>query len=143
MANIKDKVITMESLAMLHAYNQDAYMSKADNVLVLIDLNKTLSAYNPNDFVNFVLEIVDNNNETKQIIFTNKISNNETLDVKSQTSMLDENGDMLLYELYFSLENDKYKVNPMLTKIVLSTGIKTHLPLSYDKLYGAKIINKL
>lgn len=143
MTDIKDKIITMESLAMVHAYNQSAYMPKTDNVLVLIDLDKTLSAYNPNDFVNFILEIVDDNNETKQIIFTNKTSNNDTLDVKSQTSMLDENGDMLLYELYFYLENNKYKVTPMLTKITLSTGTRTSLHLSYYKLYGAKIINKL
>ena len=135
MVEIKDKVITMESLAMVHAYNQNTYMPKTNNIPVLIDLDEISSQYNPSDFVNFILEIVDANNEIKQIVFTNKIVNSVTFDVKAQTSLLDEDGDMLLYELYFYLENDKYIVKPTLTKIALLTGVKTSSSFSYTKLY--------
>ena len=138
MTNIKDKIITMESLAMLHAYNQSAYMTKNDNVFTLIDLDE--ESYNPNHYFGFFLEITDANNEIKQIVLTSKTSNKSTLDVKAQSLVLDENKDMLLYELYFYFENNEYTVKPMLTKIALSTGLKTYLYLSYDKLYGIKII---
>ena len=139
MTEIKDKIITLESLAMVHAYNQNAYMSKTNNVLVLMDLDDKSLQYNPSDFVNFILEIVNANNEIEQIVFTNKIVNNETFNVKAQTSFLDENGDVLLYELYFYLENNKYKTDLKLTKISLLTGIKEFLDISYTKLYGIKI----
>jgi hypothetical protein len=139
MTDIKDKIITMESLAMVHAYNQSTYMPKIDNVLTLVDLGEPPLSCNPNDFIGFILEIADTNNETRQITFTNKISNNATLNVRVQASMLDENKDILLYELYFYFENDKYIVKPMLTKIALSTGMKTSLYLSYTNLYGIKI----
>ena len=140
MAEIKDKIVTVESLAMVHAYNQNAYMPKTDNIFTQVDLNNESLHYNPNDFVGFILEIVDTNNKTKQIAFTNKTSNNTTLDVKAQTSLPDENGDMLLYELYFYLENDQYIVESTLTKIALLTGTKTSLPLSYTNLYGVKAV---
>lgn len=140
MTDIKDKIITMESLAMVHAYNQSAYMPKIDNVLMLIDLDDKSLKYNPSDFVNFILEIVDTDNEVKQIVFTNKTSNSATLNVKAQTSLLDGDGDILSYELYFYLENNKYIVKPTLTKIALLTGIKTLVHLSYTKLYGVKIV---
>ena len=138
MTEVKDKVVTVESLAMVHAYNQSAYMPKTDNVFVLEDLDKSLQ-YDPNDFISFILEIIDGN-EIKQIVFTNKIVNNTTLNVKAQTSMLDEDGVMLLYELYFYFENDRYIAEPILTKISLLTGTKTSMSLSYAKLYGIKII---
>ena len=140
MAEIKDKIVTVESLAMVHAYNQNAYMPKTDNIFTQVDLNNESLHYNPNDFVGFILEIVDTNNKTKQIAFTNKTSNNTTLDVKAQTSLPDENGDMLLYELYFYLENDQYIVESTLTKIALLPGTKTSLPLSYTNLYGVKAV---
>lgn len=140
MTETKDKVITLESLALVHAYNQNAYMPKTDNVLTLIDLDESHSQYNPNDFVSFIMEIENIDNETKQIMFPSKTSNSETLDVKAQTSLLDENGDILLYELCFYLENDEYIVNLTLTKIELLTGTKTSLHLSYAKLYGIKIV---
>lgn len=140
MTEIKDKVITLESLAIVHAYNQNAYMPKTNNVLILIDLDENHLQYNPNDCVGFVLEMTDVNNETKQIIFTNKTSNDVTLNVKSQTSQLNEDGDMLLYEIYFYLENGKYIAELSLTKITLSTGVKTISPLPYNKLYGIKIV---
>ena len=138
MTEVKDKVVTVESLAMVHAYNQSAYMPKTDNVFVLEDLDKSLQ-YDPNDFISFILEIIDGN-EIKQIVFTNKTVNNDTLNVKAQTSMLDEDGVMLLYELYFYFENDRYIVEPILTKISLLTGTKTSISLFYAKLYGIKII---
>jgi hypothetical protein len=140
MVETKDKVVTLESLAILHAYNKNAYMSKTDNVFALMDLDEAYLQYNPNDFVSFIMEIENADNETKQIMFPNKTSNSETLDVKAQTSSLDENGDILLYELCFYLENDEYIVNPTLTKIELLTGTKTSLHLSYAKLYGIKIV---
>jgi hypothetical protein len=140
MTDTKDKIITLESLAMLHAYNQSAYMSKINNVLILMDLNDKSLQYNPIDFINFILEITDVNNGMKQIMFTSKIVNSITLDVKAQTSLLDEDGDVLLYELYFYLENNKYTVKPTLTKISLLTGTKTSLNISYTKLYGVKIV---
>lgn len=140
MTEVKDKIITLESLAMVHAYNQSTYMPKTDNILMLMDLSDESLQYDPSDFVNFILEIVDTDNETRQIMLTSKTSNSTTLDVKVQTSLLDENGDMLLYELYFYLENGKYAVESTLTKIALLTGAKTTSPLSYNKLYGIKII---
>ncbi len=139
MTETKDKVITLESLAILHAYNQNAYMPKTNNVLTLIDLDEAYLQCNPNDFAGFIMEIENTDNKTKQIMFTGKTSNSATLDVKAQTSLLDENGDMLLYELYFYLENGKYAVESTLIKIALLTGIKTISPLSYNKLYGIKI----
>ena len=139
MTEVKDKVVTVESLAMVHAYNQSAYMPKTDNVFVLEDLDKSLQ-YDPNNFISFILEIADTNNEIKQIVFTNKTVNNDTLNAKAQTSMLDEDGVMLLYELYFYFENNRYIAEPILTKISLLTGTKTSMSLSYAKLYGIKIV---
>jgi hypothetical protein len=140
MTELKDKVITMESLAMVHAYNQSAYMPKINNVFTLVDLNDDSLQYNPNDFISFILEIADADNGMKQIVFTNRTVNNDAFDVKAQSSLLDEDGDIFLYELYFYLENDKYIVKPTLTKIVLLTGTRTLLNLSYNKLYGVKIV---
>lgn len=138
MTEIKDKIITLESLAILHAYNQNTYMSKINNMLTLVDLDEAFQ-HDLNDFVGFILEFNNAGNEIKQIMFTNKTSNSETLDVKAQAFQFNENGDMFLYELYFYLENDEYAVKSSLTKITLLTGTKATSFLSYNKLYGIKV----
>ena len=140
MSETKDKIITLESLAMLHTYNQNTYVQKTDNILRLIDLNESNLKYNPNDFIGFILEATDNDNEIRQISLTNKASNNVMRDVKTQSLYLDDNGDIISYELYFYLENGEYTTKLSLTKISLSTGAKAISPLSYDKLYGIKIV---
>lgn len=141
MIEVKNKIVTLESLATLHAYNQDAYMPKTNNMLALVDLDEISNQYNPNDFVSFILEGTESNEEkSQQIIFTNKISNNTMFDVKAQAFQFDENGNMFLYELYFYLEDDKYTTKLSLTRIETLTGIKTISLLSYNKIYGIKIV---
>lgn len=139
MLEIKDKIVTVESLAILHAYNQDTYISKDNNIFTLIELDAVNLQYNPKDFTSFILE-VSNNSETKQIMLTDTTINNSTFEIKAKTFLLDGDGDMILYEVYFYLENDKYTVKPMLTKISLLTGVKTTSSFSYNRLYGVKII---
>lgn len=138
MTEIKDKIVTIESLAMLHAYNQNTYMQKNNNMLTVIDLDINSNEYNPNDFIYFILETINVDEQTsQQIMFTNKISNNSNLDVKFQSFQFDKNGIMFLYELHFYLEQDEYKVNITLTKITSLNNIET-TSISNTKLYGIR-----
>ena len=138
MVETKDKIVTLESLAMVHAYNEKTYMQKNNNVLTLVDLD-TASDYNPNDFVGFILKTIEfGEGISQQILFTNKISNNSNLDVKFQSFQFGKDGIMFLYELHFYLEQNKYKVDITLTNNI-STNIET-TSISNAKLYGIKII---
>lgn len=137
MTEVRNKIVTVESLRAVHMYNRNTYVSKDENVLCLVDLEKALLQYNPNDFIGFILEIKDDN-ETKQIMLTNKINNDETFDVIAQAFHFDEDMNMFIYKLYFHLIDNAYVIDSTLTKVVMLTGQKTLLPLSYGKIYGVK-----
>ncbi len=137
MNKAKDSVVTLESLAMVHAYNQNTYVQKNNNVFTLVYLDMAYNEYSPNDFMGFILEITEDD-ISQQIMFTNKISNNTNLSVKYQAFQFDKNGSQLLYELYFYLEQNKYNVDITLTKIT-STNIET-TSIFNAKLYGIEII---
>lgn len=135
MAETKDKIVTVESLSSLHEYNKITYMPKA------IDLGNTPFQYNPADFTSFIVEIAgveDVENETRHIIFTDKISNALTLDTKAQAFHFDSDGNIQLYELSFYWGDGGYMVDATLSSF--ASGEKVSEAFAYTKIYGIKYL---
>ena len=138
MVDVKDKVVTVESLKAVHMYNKYTYVAKDDNVLILVDLNNGLLNYNANDFIGFILETTDSDNNIKQIMFTNKTKNNNSSDVNVRAFDFDENMNMLIYELNFHYEDYNHIINSTLIKFTMQTGEKIISSLPYNRIYGIK-----
>ena len=133
MAEIKDKVVTVESLSALHEYNKIAYMPN------WTDLGATPYQHNPSEFIGFVVEFEDEaNNEISYMMFTDKTSNSLTLDTKAKAFKFDANANLLLYELYFYWGDGGYMLDATITQFAVTTGETTHSLMPYTKIYGIR-----
>ena len=135
MAEIKEKVVTVESLSALHNYNKVAYMP------TWVDLGVVPIQYNPSEFVSFVIELIDDtNNEVRYITFADKTSNSSTLDTSAKAFEFDGAGNIKRHELSFYWGEDGYMLDAITSQISISTQETENSSLSYNKIYGIKYV---
>lgn len=136
MGEIKDKVVTVESLSALHEYNKAAYMKN------VVDISDMPMKYNPSEFTGFIMEFddYDNANIKRCVNLTNILRDNEIDTTTAQSFHFDMSGNVLLYELVFSLSDEGYVVNASLHTHTISTGITKTKILTYNKIYGIKYL---
>lgn len=135
MAEIKDKVVTVESLSALHEYNKETYMP------TWVDLGVAPIQYNPSEFVSFVAESTDDaNNEVRYIAFTDTTSNSSTLDTHARTFEFDDAGNMKRHELYFYWGEGGYMVDATTSQFSIGTEETESSSLPYNKIYGIKYV---